>query len=322
MTDTVTDPAATPTARTATTDAPGLRIGTAPDSWGVWFPEHPSQVPWQRFLDEVKTAGYRWIELGPYGYLPTDPHELEDELGKRDLKLSAGTVFTGLHKGDDQWKRAWDQALAVAGLASKLGAEHLVVIPDLWRSDATSQVLEPRTLTDEQWAKLGSGHDRLGKALLDEFGVKQQFHTHADSHVGTYRETERFLAETSVEYTNLCLDTGHFAYYGGDCLRLIEQHPDRVGYLHLKQVDSDLRFTVLKNDVPFADAVAQGVMVEPPQGVPELAPIIDAVSDLDPDIFAIVEQDMFPVESIDLPLPIATRTRDHILSCSHRARTI
>ena len=195
---------------------PGLRIGTAPDSWGVWFPDDPKQVPWQRFLDEVVAAGYSWIELGPYGYLPTDPHQLEDELGSRGLKLSAGTVFTGFHKGDDQWQRAWDQALSVAGLASKLGAEHLVVIPDLWRSDATSEVLESRTLTDEQWAKLAAGHDRLGKALLEEFGVKQQFHSHADSHVGTTREVNRFLDETDPRYTNLCLDTGHFAYYGGD----------------------------------------------------------------------------------------------------------
>lgn len=310
------------TSRDADRANPGLRIGTAPDSWGVWFPEHPSQIPWQRFLDEVQIAGYRWIELGPYGYLPTDPHELEDELGKRELKLSAGTVFTGLHKGDDQWTRAWDQALAVAGLSAKLGAEHLVVIPDLWRSDATSEVLEARTLTDDQWAKLGAGHDKLGKALFDEFGIRQQFHTHADSHVGTYQETERFLAETSSEYTNLCLDTGHFAYYGGDCLRLIEQYPDRIGYLHLKQVDSDLRFTVLKNDVPFGDAVARGVMVEPPHGVPAFAPVIEAVSELDPEIFAIVEQDMFPVESIDLPLGIATRTREHIFGCSHRTRTV
>jgi inosose dehydratase len=85
----------------------GLRIGTAPDSWGVWFPDHPRQIPWQRFLDEVEAAGYNWIELGPYGYLPTDPHELEDELGKRNLKLSGGTVFTGFHKGDDEWQRAW-----------------------------------------------------------------------------------------------------------------------------------------------------------------------------------------------------------------------
>ncbi|MCU1652418.1 MAG: 2-keto-myo-inositol dehydratase, partial [Pseudonocardia sp.] len=53
-----------------------LRLGTAPDSWGVWFPDNPSQVPWQRFLDEAERAGYEWIELGPYGYLPTDPAQL------------------------------------------------------------------------------------------------------------------------------------------------------------------------------------------------------------------------------------------------------
>lgn len=48
-------------------------IGSAPDSWGVWFPDDSRQTPWQRFLDEVAAAGYTRIELGPYGYLPTDP---------------------------------------------------------------------------------------------------------------------------------------------------------------------------------------------------------------------------------------------------------
>lgn len=295
-----------------------MRVGTAPDSWGVWFPEDPGQVPWDRFLDEVAAAGYRWIELGPYGYLPTDPDRLSDELAQRDLHVSAGTVFTGFHKGPEQWQRAWDQATRVAGLASALGAEHIVVIPDLWRSDATSEVLESRTLTTDQWHSLADGHDRLGKALQDEFGVRQQFHSHADSHVGTYREVERFLTETDPRYTNLCLDTGHFAYYGGDNLRLIDAYPDRIGYLHLKQVDPDLIFDVLKNDLPFPEAVAQGVMVEPPNGVPALAPIIDRVSQLDPDIFGIVEQDMYGCPA-DQPYPIAQRTLDHITTSAHSA---
>lgn len=300
-------------------DTPQLRIGTAPDSWGVWFPDDPQQTPWQRFLDEVVAAGYEWIELGPYGYLPTDPSQLADELGSRGLKLSAGTVFTGFHKGPEQWERAWQQALDVAGLASKLGAEHLVVIPDLWRSDATSEVLESRSLSDEQWTKLAEGHDRLGRALLEEFGMKQQFHSHADSHVGTRREVLRFLDETDPRYTNLCLDTGHYSYYGGDNLRLIAERPERIGYLHLKQVDPELLFDTLKNDVPFAQAVGQGIMCEPPNGVPELGPIIEAVAQIDADIFAIVEQDLYPVD-IDLPLPIATRTREHIFSCTAHAR--
>jgi inosose dehydratase len=300
-------------------DDRALRIGTAPDSWGVWFPDDPRQTPWRRFLDEVVAAGYTWIELGPYGYLPTDAKELADELGARGLRLSAGTVFTGFHKGPEQWDRAWSQALRVAGLAAALGAEHLVVIPDLWRSDATTKQIESRTLDDDQWKRLAAGHDRLGKALLDEFGMKQQFHSHADSHVGTTREMERFLSETDERYTNLCLDTGHYAYYGGDNLALIERHPSRVGYLHLKQVDPTLLFDVLKNDVPFATAVADGIMVEPPAGMPDLGPIVEAVADIDPTIFAIVEQDLYPVDP-DVPLPIATRTREHILASTTRAR--
>jgi len=297
----------------------GIRIGTAPDSWGVWFPEDPVQIPWDRFLDEAAEAGYTWIELGPYGYLPTDPERLKDELGKRNLKLSAGTVFTGFHKGDDQWQRAWDQALAVAGLASELGAEHLVVIPDLWRSDATGEALEPRQLSDEQWQKLAVGHDRLGKALLEEFGMRQQFHSHADSHVGTYREVERFLTETDERYTNLCLDTGHFAYYGGDNLKLMEQYPSRVGYLHLKQIDPDQIFDVLKNDVPFKHAVADGIMIEPPHGEPPLGPILEEATAIDAEIFGIVEQDMYGC-SADRPFPIAQRTREHLLSTTAAAR--
>lgn len=297
----------------------GLRIGTAPDSWGVWFPDDPGQVPWPRFLDEVQAAGYHWIELGPYGYLPTDPHRLEDELGKRDLKLSAGTVFTGFHKGGDQWERAWKQALDVAGLVAQLGVEHLVVIPDLWRSDATAEVLEDRTLTPEQWATLAAGHDKLGAALLAEFGIRQQFHSHADSHIGTYREVERFLELTDPAFTNLCLDTGHFAYYLGDNLKLIEAYPERIGYLHLKQVEPDILADALKNDRPFVDAVADGVMCEPPGGVPEFAPIIDAVAKIDPDIFAIVEQDMYGCD-VDAPFPIARRTREHIFGCTRAAR--
>ena len=297
-----------------------IRIGTAPDSWGIWLPDHPGQIPWQTFLDEVVKAGYTWIELGPYGYLPTDPNQLSDELESRGLKLSAGTVFTGFHNEDEsQWQRAWDQAIAVAGLASKLGAEHLVTIPDMWRDDITGQAKEPRTLDAEQWTRLAAGHDRLGKALLEEYGVKQQFHSHADSHVGTAREVTRFLGETDPRYTNLCLDTGHFAYYGGDNLALIRERPERIGYLHLKQVDQTQLFDVLKNDVPFADAVAGGIMIEPPHGVPELGPIIEAAATISPDIFAIVEQDMYGCD-VDTPFPIARRTRDHIHGCTHLAR--
>jgi inosose dehydratase len=38
-----------------------LRLGTCPDSWGVWFADDPLQTPWHRFLDEVAEVGYEWL---------------------------------------------------------------------------------------------------------------------------------------------------------------------------------------------------------------------------------------------------------------------
>ena len=52
------------------------------------------------FLREVADAGYEWIELGPYGYLPKDPGELRDQLDSHNLGVLAGTVFEHLHRPD------------------------------------------------------------------------------------------------------------------------------------------------------------------------------------------------------------------------------
>ena len=40
------------------------------------------------FLDEIAEAGYEWTELGPYGYLPTEPTALRQELDRRGLRLA------------------------------------------------------------------------------------------------------------------------------------------------------------------------------------------------------------------------------------------
>src|SRR5258705_3716920 len=69
---------------------PRLLLGSCPDSWGVWFANDPLQTPWQRFLDEISQVGYEWLELGPYGYRPTDPNQLSDEIQKRRLKVAGG----------------------------------------------------------------------------------------------------------------------------------------------------------------------------------------------------------------------------------------
>ncbi|MFD3655744.1 sugar phosphate isomerase/epimerase family protein [Streptomyces sp. NPDC058620] len=291
-----------------------IRIGSAPDSWGVWFPDDERQVPWQRFLDEVSEAGYDWIELGPYGYLPVDPARLTEETQRRGLQVSAGTVFTGLHHGPAVWERTWAHVADIAALTRAMGADHLVVIPSFWRDDKTGEVLEDRTLTATQWRDLTAQTERLGREVQDRYGLRIVVHPHADTHIDTEENVSRFLDATDPALVSLCLDTGHYAYCGGDSVKLIETYGERIGYLHLKQVDPEILAEVVADEVPFGPAVARGVMCEPPRGVPALEPVLEAARALGVDMFAIVEQDMYPCAP-DRPLPIARRTREFLRSC-------
>ncbi|WP_020390248.1 TIM barrel protein [Kribbella catacumbae] len=287
-----------------------VTIGSAPDSWGVWFANDEQQTPWQRFLDEVAAAGYTRIELGPYGYLPTDPTQLKEELDKRGLAVTAGTIFEHLHR-PDSWESTWSDVSAAAELAAAMGARHLVVIPSMWRG-SNGEVVEPR-LDHEGQARHGRQVTELGRRIAAEYGLKTQYHPHADGHVDSQETVERFLAETDGEHVNLCLDTGHISYCGGDNLELIRKYPERIGYVHLKQVDPVVLAQVEADGVGFDEAVRRGVMCEPPLGVPELPPVLDALAALDADLFAIVEQDMYPCPP-DVPLPIAERTLAYLKS--------
>jgi inosose dehydratase len=281
-----------------------LRLGSCPDSWGVWFADDPRQTPWHRFLDELAEAGYRWLELGPYGYLPTDPGRLREEVDRRGLRVSGQAVFGALHDRD-RWEADLRDARQVAELVSAMGAGHVVLLP----ADAGPN---PPELDDEQWRTLAGASNRLGRILRQEYGLRAVFHPHADSVVGTQPQVERFLAETDPAEVNLCLDTGHIAYYRGDNVELIRKYPDRIGYLHLKQADPAVIDQVQAEGLTFAEAVRRGAMCEPPKGEPDLEALLDAADrHLDGELFAIVEQDLYPCDP-DVPLPIATRTCQYL----------
>lgn len=291
-----------------------LIIGTAPDSWGVWFPSDPRQVPGTTFLKEVAEAGYEAIELGPYGYLPTDPAELTEALEQHNLSVLAGTVFSGLHN-PGSWNFVWKQVTDVAALTRAVGGEHIVVIPAMYRDEKTGEDLEPSTLTGEQWALLTNQTNELGRRILDEYGLQLQFHPHAESHVGYQHDVERFLESTDPAYVNLCLDTGHIAYYDGDSVELITNYPERIGYVHLKQVDPVVMAKVRKDNIVWPEAVAMGAMTEPPLGVPDMPPVLEALAGLGREIKGIIEHDLYPCAP-EVPLPIAKRTKRYLADCS------
>jgi inosose dehydratase len=296
-----------------TVDTRRLALGSCPDSWGVWFADDPRQPPWQRFLDELAGVGYEWLELGPYGYLPTDPARLSDELDRRGLTVAGGTMHgeSGLHRRGD-WPAIEAKTRKVAELTAAVGGRHLVFVPvPGYRDDTTGAYLEPAELTGEEWTTMVRAADELGRIVAGDYGVALQFHPHADSHVETQDQTERFLADTDPRYVNLCLDTGHLAYRGADSVELIRRYPERIGYVHIKQMDPDVVARAEREDLAFGQAVALGASCEPPAGLPDVPSVVAALSELDTEMFVVVEQDLYPVD-FEVPAPIAARTRDYL----------
>ncbi|MQM26071.1 TIM barrel protein [Glycomyces albidus] len=301
-----------------TPTAPNLRLGSAPDSWGVWFPEDDRQLPYTRFLDELAESGYEWLELGPYGYLPTDPEVLRDELGSRGLKVSGGTVFGNLHR-PERFEETLRAVGRVAALAASQGARHVVLIPPLYRDEKTGAVDDVVEWDAGQWKTVHAAANRIGKRMFEEHGVRIDVHPHADTQICTQAQIEAFLDGTDPDHVSLCLDTGHVAYGGGDSLDLIGRYAERIGYVHIKQMDPGILRQVREERLGFGEAVKRGVCVEPPAGVPNPADIVTALSGLDADLFVIVEQDLYPCEP-DVPLPIAVRTREYLNGCGLGAR--
>src|ERR1700712_679061 len=291
-----------------------LRLGTAPDSWGVWFASDPNQVTWDAYLDEIAAVGYVYTELGPQGFMPQDPSQLNEELARRDLTVCGGTVFAGLHKG----KGALEKAIAEFGQEAKLlaavGAEYLVHLPEQYTDQHTGAAMGSGDLDPEQWKNLVDGTDELAKVIYGEHGVKLVFHPHADTHVDTQVRIERFLADTDPELVNLCLDTGHVAYCEGDNVDIIKNFPERITYVHLKSVDPVVRARALAEGMPLSESVKLGIMCEPPYGEPDMPPLLEELGKLDREIYTVIEQDLYPVEP-HIPLPIGARTAGYYVGC-------
>jgi inosose dehydratase len=288
-----------------------MTIGTAPDSWGVWFPSDPRQTPWQRFLDEVRDAGYEWIELGPYGYLPTDLSVLGAELDKRGLKVSGSFVTGDLVNPATSWPKLERQVRGLGPNLRGLGAGFLVLIEDMYTDQLTGEPLAPAHLDAAGLQRLVDTTCRIAEIAKTDYGLNLVFHSHAETHVQYEDQIEAFLDATEPELVSLLLDTGHHAYCGGDPVAFMKKHHSRIPYLHLKSVDGEVRAKVAAENIPFAKAVAMHMFVEPSCGIVDLAAFRDALQDINYVGYGIVEQDMFPAP-FDKPLPIAKRTRAYL----------
>ena len=282
-----------------------ITIGIAPDSWGIWFPDDPMQPPWPRFLDEVAEAGYRWIELGPYGYLPTDVPTLRRELGERGLKVCACMVEGNLEEAEHR-AGVERQVQDGGALAAGLDATYMMVIDDGYIDLKTGRPTAPPRLDGEGWKRLVDTVQTIGETARRRFGLQVVFHPNTETHVEYEDQIETLLDQTDPELVKLCLDIGHHVYRGGDAIAFIRKHHGRMPHIHFKNVDGEMLKKCEAEGISVGKASGMGVFCELRDGMVDYTAVRDVLGEVGYSGFAIVEQDMYPAP-FDKPLPIAKR---------------
>lgn len=290
-----------------------LSIGVCPDQWGVWYPQDPKQIAPRKAMGEMARAGFEVLETGPYGYFPTDPKRLKSWADEYGMRIVAGTGWGILHR-QEAWSQTERHFRDIAETHAAVGAEYIVYLPPMARDEKTWEWIDARHLTDGTWAVYERNANRLGRILKEDYGLKLVFHPHGDSHVETPRQIARMLNNTDPAYVNLCLDTGHIVYGGGDPIQIVRDFPDRVSYVHIKAFDPAIVREAHDMDWPFNEAIAHGAAVTPPHGKPNMHTFINALADLDKEIYVICEQDLYPTPP-DVPLPNAIKVRRFLACC-------
>lgn len=258
-----------------------MRIAAAPISWGV------CEVPgWGRMLHpdtvlgEMAELGVTATELGPPGYLPSDPAELRTLLGKYRLGLVGGFLAVTLHENQDA---VVAQATAAAELLHAGGAEVLV----LAAATGLDGYDERPALTADQWATFVTTANLIADRAA-AIGLRTVLHPHVGTHVETRAEVRRFLADSDLP---LCVDTGHLLIGGTDPVELVREHPHRVGHVHLKDVRADLAEQVRSGGLSYTEAVGKGIYVPLGDGDVDLPAMIKLLQDNDYHGWYVLEQD-------------------------------
>jgi inosose dehydratase len=294
-----------------------IRIANAPCSWGVLEFESKSAAPtYEQVLDEIAASGYAGTELGDWGFMPTEPARLRDELDRRRLALLGAFVTIRLADPasyDASFRTAVATAALLAGAAEE--SHPVIVLSDEPTADATrtrtaGRIAAGTGLTDAQWAPAARAIEHLATAVRDETGLRTVFHHHCATFVETPEEIDTLMARTDPALLGLCLDTGHLTYAGGSSIESLTRHRARAWHVHFKDCEPDVAERARREGWDYQTALRHGVFCELGKGRVEFPAVLDELNRSGYDGWIVVEQDVLP--SMGSPLESATRNRDYL----------
>ena len=262
------------------------KIAGAPISWGVCeVPGWGYQLQPDRVLAEMREVGLAATELGPDGFLPSQPEAMARVLGQHHLQAVGGFTPLLLHVTTHDPVPEVDRLLD-AYAASGAG---VLVLSAVTGADGYDTRPE---LDDDGWRVLLGNLDRLA-ALAASRGVRAVLHPHVGTMIETGEEVQQVL---DGSWISLCLDTGHLLIGGTDPAELARQVPDRIAHTHIKDVDAAKAKQVQSGRLSYTDAVRDGMYRPVGQGDVDFAAIVTSLRGRAYDGWYVLEQDTILTE--------------------------
>jgi inosose dehydratase len=293
-----------------------IRVANAPCSWGVLeFDTQGPALDSTQVLDQLAATGYAGTELGDWGFMPTDPAALSDELSRRGLDLIAAFVPITLVN-----EAAHQPGIATALKTARLlrdaaGSNAFVVLSDENGADPVREkqagrITDADGLSPERWTTFAGGANAVARTVKDETGLRTVFHPHCAGYVETAREIGELMQRTDPSHLGLCLDTGHLVYSGADPLDVLSEHAARVWHVHFKDCDPEVARRARQSGQGYLAAVRSQLFCELGRGSVDFPAVVRALNELRYDGWIVVEQDVFP--GYGSPAESARRSRAYL----------
>ena len=179
-----------------------IKIANAPCSWGAHEFDLEREAPgYVQVLNEIAETGYAGTELGDWGFMPTDPKKLSQEIHARNLVLLGAFVPVFL-KDPVAHQAGIETAVRTARLIAAVeGNLPFIVLADEngrvpERTRNAGRVTPEMGLNDAEWQIYAEGATKAAEAVKKETGLRTAFHHHCAGYVETPAEIAKLMALT------------------------------------------------------------------------------------------------------------------------------
>lgn len=293
-----------------------IKVANAPCSWGVLeFGMEGEAAAYPQVLDEMSETGYAGTELGDWGFMPTNPEQLQRELEARELSMLGAFVPVAL--ADPAAHEAGEAtALRTARLLAAVARSTPFIVlsddsgKDPIRTQYAGRIRPEQGLSQSQWQTYAAGAERIAGAVREQTGLRTVFHHHCAGYVETPDELDRLMSLTDPNLLGLCLDTGHYRFGGGDPLAAVAGYGERIWHVHFKDCHPDVAARSRSEGWDYFESVRHGVFCELGQGEVDFVAVLATLRQQGYSGWIVVEQDVLP--GMGSPKASARRNRDYL----------